>query len=164
MLVLDASVAIKWFTDEPGSDAAERVALHGALVAPDLLCAEVGPAGWRAVRMGLMRREQTSSCRRLSVATWASSGRSSRCGPARLQLWPRALAIAHLLDHPLPDCIYLALAESVARSVTTADRRLPARVTGTAWGASVRPSRLLCLRASARLGSRAAPVYGPGKR
>lgn len=132
MLVLDASVAIKWFKEEPGSDIAERVALSGDLVAPDLLLVEVGNAGWRAVRMGLMRREQTFA---IPTALRRYIGEFRPIEP----LVPRALAIAHMLDHPLYDCVYLALAESLARPVITADRRLLARVANTAWGASVHP-------------------------
>ena len=82
--------------------------------------------------MGLMRREQTLA---MPAALRRYVGDFRPIEP----LLRRALAIAHALDLPLYDCIYLALAESVARPVITADRRLLARVTGPAWAASVRP-------------------------
>jgi predicted nucleic acid-binding protein len=35
----------------------------------------------------------------------------------------RALHLAHEIEHPLYDCLYLATAEAVAATVATADRR-----------------------------------------
>ena len=48
-LVVDASVAVKWFVDEAGADRA--AALQGESVcAPDLIFAEVGNALWKLQR------------------------------------------------------------------------------------------------------------------
>jgi predicted nucleic acid-binding protein len=132
MLVLDASVAIKWFKQESGSDAAERLVLLNTLVAPDLLLAEVGNASRRAVRLGLMTEAQmldTLHALQRYVSDFGAIG----------PLIPRALAIARDLDHPIYDCIYIALAEREGAPLVTADRRLLARVAGTAWAGTVRP-------------------------
>jgi predicted nucleic acid-binding protein len=52
-LIVDASVAIKWFIDEPGSDAARRLWRNESdLLAPDLIIPEVCNAAWRKVRLG----------------------------------------------------------------------------------------------------------------
>ena len=55
MLVIDASVALKWFVEEDGTQQAAAI-LDGTelLIAPDLIVAEVCNAGWRAVRAGTM--------------------------------------------------------------------------------------------------------------
>ena len=52
-LVVDASVACRWFVEEEGSVQAEAL-LTGdeGLVAPDLIIAEVCNAAWRKLRTG----------------------------------------------------------------------------------------------------------------
>ena len=58
-LIVDASVAIKWFIDEPGSDAARRLWQdEPELLAPDLIVPEVCNAAWRKVRLGQSRPAQ----------------------------------------------------------------------------------------------------------
>ena len=47
-------------------------------------------------------------------------------------LAPRAAAIALELDHPVYDCFYLALSEAQNAALVSADRRLIAKVEGTA--------------------------------
>jgi predicted nucleic acid-binding protein len=55
-LIVDASVAIKWFIDEPGSEVARRLWRDEPdLLAPDLLVPEVCNAAWRKVRLGESR-------------------------------------------------------------------------------------------------------------
>ena len=59
MLVVDASVALKWFIEEEGSaQAAALLATPELLVAPDLIVAEVCNAAWKAVRTGTMLPDQ----------------------------------------------------------------------------------------------------------
>ena len=54
-VVIDASVALKWFVEEQGTDqAAALLAGNDLLIAPDLIVAEVANAGWKAVRTGTM--------------------------------------------------------------------------------------------------------------
>jgi predicted nucleic acid-binding protein len=56
-LVVDASVARKWFlVDEPL--AAE------ALIAPDIVIAEVCNAAWRSARLGRINQDQRAKSRR----------------------------------------------------------------------------------------------------
>ena len=40
-----------------------------------------------------------------------------------MPLVERALHLAHEIDHPLYNCLYLATAEAIAATVATADRR-----------------------------------------
>jgi predicted nucleic acid-binding protein len=44
-----------------------------------------------------------------------------------------AMTIARVLDHPVYDCFYLALAQKEAAALVTADRRLVERVRATPW-------------------------------
>jgi predicted nucleic acid-binding protein len=126
MVVVDASVALKWFLDEPDSLAATVVGLRQDLVAPDLLIAEVANALWRAVRIGrLLPDDGRSAAARLP----RELARLVACAT----LISRALDIAQILDHPAYDCFYLALAEREAAPLVTADRRLRERVAGTQW-------------------------------
>ena len=57
-VVVDASVAIKWFVPEPLSNEAERL-LGGSdtLFAPDLLLIEFGNIIWKKVRLGELARD-----------------------------------------------------------------------------------------------------------
>jgi hypothetical protein len=62
---------------------------------------------------------------------------SALVGAARLSA--RAFALAHELDHPVYDCLYLALAEIEDVRMVTADRRLLERLRGSAWQELARP-------------------------
>jgi predicted nucleic acid-binding protein len=116
-VVVDASVAIKWFLPEPLSHEAERLLGGGdALFAPDFLLIEFGNIVWKKVRLGELARSDGDA----AVA-------ALRSGPVSLvdttPLVERALHLAHEIDHPLYDCLYLATAEAVSATVATADRR-----------------------------------------
>jgi predicted nucleic acid-binding protein len=58
-------------------------------------------------------------------------------GTSRLS--SRALALAREVDHPVYDCLYLALAELKETRVVTADRRLLGKLEGTPYRELVRP-------------------------
>ena len=61
-LVVDASVALKWFlSDEPLAAEALAIVRDGsALIAPDMLVAEVCNAAWRSARLGRIGRNQVN--------------------------------------------------------------------------------------------------------
>jgi predicted nucleic acid-binding protein len=130
-LVIDASVALKWFLAEDGSaQASSLLAVSDSLIAPDLILAEAINACWKAVRAGVMLpKQQEIVARRLPVAF------DELVSMATLIL--RASALSGLLDHPAYDCFYLALAEQRDAPVVTADRRLLRRVAGTGWAGLV---------------------------
>lgn len=116
-LVIDASVAIKWFAPEVLSREAESLLDSGAaLFAPDLLLVECGNIIWKKVRLGELARLDGDA----ALA-------ALRSGPVDLvdtrPLVARALHLAHDLEHPVYDCLYLATAEAVEGVVVTADRR-----------------------------------------
>jgi predicted nucleic acid-binding protein len=131
-VVVDASVAIKWFIDEPGSDVARGLWRDEPdLLAPDLLVPEVCSAAWRKVCLGETHRAQAQQ-----VAQRLRGGVLALRPTAPLAA--RALELALALDHPVYDCFYLALAEAEQVGLVTADRRLQSRLRGTSWEASVR--------------------------
>ncbi|MGH6944535.1 MAG: type II toxin-antitoxin system VapC family toxin [Geminicoccaceae bacterium] len=127
MLVVDASVAIKWFVLEPGREEARHLLEpRHQLIAPELIVAEVTNAMWKRVMVAEMTAPQGA----------AATAALIRFLEPLLPIAPlagRALAIAGALRHSAYDCFYLALAEVRAASFVTADRRLIARVAGTPW-------------------------------
>jgi len=127
-LVVDASVAFKWFLLEE-DHASRAIALlqnGAALIAPDLLVAEVCNAAWRSARLGRISQAQVDEIA-ASLPQFFDTLISATV------LAPRAVAIAGQLDHSVYDCLYLALAEAEAASLVTADMKLLGRVRATAW-------------------------------
>jgi len=117
-LVVDVSVAIKWFLVEAHADAARQVlAPENDLVAPDLIWPEIGNVLWKKRR----RREISSEIsqailadfRRLPIAI-------APCDP----FIPSALEIADRTGRSVYDSLYLALAEQAGCRLVTADRKL----------------------------------------
>lgn len=120
-LVVDASVAVKWLFEEPDSNRAEDL-LDAAgrkrvkLIAPEILTAEIGNALWKRMRRGNLDRRATLE---------AGNYFESICPllyPIR-DLWRSALKLAVEYDHPVYDCLYLALADGLASALMTADER-----------------------------------------
>jgi predicted nucleic acid-binding protein len=118
MLVVDASVLVPLLVAEPGS-AAARVVAGGEpdLRAPELILAETLNVLWKKQRLG-----QIDDAERIEAV--------GLIGPPLLTLVPtpplalRASTLACELDHPVYDCLYLALAERETVALVTDDRRL----------------------------------------
>jgi predicted nucleic acid-binding protein len=127
MLVVDASVACKWFIAEANSNDAEALLASGSLLsAPDLIVPEVCNVACLKLRRGEMALDQ--------AAAMVDSLRDlfDELVPS-VQLATRAFAIASTLAHPAYDCFYLALAELRGVRLVTADRRLVGRLATTPW-------------------------------
>ncbi len=130
-LVVDASVACKWFVTESGSAAAEALlAGDRMLLAPDLIVPEVCNAAWSKLRRGEIAPEQATAM----VAGLPDL--LNELAPSA-PLSDRALTIANALAHPAHDCFYLALAELRGAQMVTDDRRLLARLATTPWARMV---------------------------
>jgi predicted nucleic acid-binding protein len=123
--VLDASVALRWFVDQPGSDEAaawlRRFADDPELfVGPDLLRFEV--------HGGLARLQAARD------ADWAPTAfaRFDRLGirtlPTTAPLFARALNLSRELSVAGYDAVYLAHAEALSVPWLTADRRVLRRL------------------------------------
>src|SRR4028118_1089285 len=123
-LVVDASVAFKWFAREPDTPQANALLRRGeALIAPEHLIAEVCNAAWKSWSRGEISRSQA-----LTVAP--------RIRPLLTEVFPldalapRALLVSLDLNHPVYDCFYLALAERERAVIVTADKRLRGKGVG----------------------------------
>ena len=129
--VVDASVAVKLLVDEPDSDAARKLVASGReLHAPRLMASEVANALWRKARLGQVER--------------ADAGAALAWLPDMPVRWnddetvsADAVRLALALDHPVYDCVYLALAHRIGATVVTADRRFVTAVSPTEHGETV---------------------------
>jgi predicted nucleic acid-binding protein len=132
-VVIDASVAAKWFLAEHGSDAAKAL-IDGDLVllAPELILAEVANVYWKHVKRGTKPAAAIGdilSLLRMSIAEL----------PPMADLARRAFEIAVDLSHPVYDCFYLALAEREGTVLVTADLRLLKSAANSGFAKLVRP-------------------------
>lgn len=118
-LVIDASVAVKWYVPERGSDHASALLGRGMrLLAPDLLVAEFGNALWKKTRRGELSPSEAQN-----VVSAFTSAPPIALRPS-VQLLSAALEIATGFDRSVYDALYLALAVAETCSVVTADDRL----------------------------------------
>ncbi|MFQ5959015.1 MAG: type II toxin-antitoxin system VapC family toxin [Alphaproteobacteria bacterium] len=131
-VVVDASVAIKWFVREPLQEAAFALARQEeTLLAPDLLIAEVTNAAWKKVARGEIDPPQA-----YTIA--AAIGRNGPRLYSSAVLNEQALRIALALNHSVYDCLYLACAELAEAVLVTADARLCDAVAGGPYAGLVR--------------------------
>ena len=114
--VVDASVAVKWVVPESGSDRA-RLLAQAKLEAPDLLFVECANILWKKVRLGHLTRREAADCLRLLLAMPVAL-------VASRELLDSALRLSLELDHPVYDCLYLALALQRRFPLVTADEKL----------------------------------------
>lgn len=126
MLVIDASVALKWVFDEEGWEMARAILGRSMTMAPTLVLAEIGNAAWRLTQQGKIPPSQAEEAIAVLPRFFHSLVPIDR-------LYGAAFEAARTLGHPIYDCFYLALAKANGTSVITADRRLAERVRGTAW-------------------------------
>jgi predicted nucleic acid-binding protein len=117
MLVVDASVAVKWVVEEDGTEDALALRRKARLIAPDLLAAECANILWKKARRGeLSMDEAVFAARLLQRADF-------ELVPTR-PLLESATRLAVELDHPAYDCVYLALALAKDCKLATADEHL----------------------------------------
>jgi predicted nucleic acid-binding protein len=125
MIVLDASVTVKWFASEPGS-AEARSLVHSdeELVAPELAQVEVASALVKKVIRQQLNLEEAHE----ALGLWfeAINNGDIVLLPDADYLAP-ASELAFQLAHPLPDCLYLAVAERLSVALITADRAFARR-------------------------------------
>ncbi len=116
-LVVDASVAIKWFVIVSSrDDALAIIDFKTELVAPELFKAEFTNVLWKKVRRSEVSLEHAKLLIEHveSFVTFA---------PTSFEVSQSALQLAVMLDHPSYDCIYLAWAERLGTKLVTADRK-----------------------------------------
>ena len=130
-LVVDASVAVKWLVAEEDADIADRLAASGEeLHAPRLMASEVANALWRKEQAGQIERAEAGAAMTLLTdmpVRWAADE----------TIGADAVRLALALDHPVYDCVYLALAHRIGAVMVTADRRFANAVAPTEHGESI---------------------------
>lgn len=116
-VVVDASVAAKWFLPEIHSDAAVRLLDPSiALYAPDLIVPEFGSLLWKKVRRAEVTPVQAGEILRAFAALPLELHPSSH-------LLASALELAVELDRSVYDCLYLAVAVAENCAMVTADAK-----------------------------------------
>ena len=121
-IVVDGSVAAKWYFAEPGHEAADRVlaariAGEHELLAPDLIVPEFVNVLWKRVR----RQECSRAAAQVVLELWEVDRPSL---VASSDLATQAFELATALDQSVYDCLYLALALEIEAPLVTADRQL----------------------------------------
>lgn len=130
-IVVDASVAVKWFLPEIHSDAAERMlTAASSLCAPDLIVSEIANTLWKRTRRGELAPQTASQIliafRKVDI----------ELVPSR-DLVPAALMLATSLDRTVYDTLYLTLAIARGGVLVTADRKFHFAVTRSLVASSV---------------------------
>ena len=119
MIVVDASVAVKWFLPEPGEEAARKL-LSGdeQLLAPALIRMEVTGAIIRRFRQGDLSEQRA----RDGTQAWESMlQRGALHLVPDTEVFDDAVEMAFLARHTLADCLYLAVAKRLDAPIITAD-------------------------------------------
>lgn len=121
-LVVDASVAIKWVVDEPGSDAAQELlddhlSDTTPLLAPEHLVGEVGNGLRKLVGRGLIDRRDAMAA--LGDLVDLEIGFLDS-----VAVWPRTLEAALEWQLTTYDAVYVLTALDRQTELVTADRRL----------------------------------------
>ena len=127
-VVVDVSVAVKWFVPEIYADAARRLLREGTtLLAPDLIWVEAANALWRKWRD-----------KELSAEAVQGILADFRRYPLRIHsgesLYDVAWPVAQGSGRTFYDSLYLALAMSDGCLLVTADLRFFNAVKDTPWG------------------------------
>ena len=127
MIVVDASVAIKWFVDEPDRDAARKVIESGdILVAPDIVVLETLSVLRRKQRLKLISQQQITRAVGEIRACFADLISASNIAD-------EALKLSMELDHSIYDCSYLACAMLFDIKLITADVKFLRKVAQTRY-------------------------------
>ena len=117
-VVVDASIAFRWFANEPDRLGAKRLLeTDSLLLAPDLMAAETTNA-WRKK---LRRREMELADVEQAVTNLLALGIAWTSSTTLLR---PAARLAVELGHPVYDCLYLALAASHSAPLATVDDHL----------------------------------------
>jgi predicted nucleic acid-binding protein len=116
--VLDASAAVRLVVGDPaGFHLVAPIREAPLVLAPELMLTEVANALWK-----LQRADQLVGFETQQLLVDARD-LVDRVEPDR-HLHAEALALACHFEHPVYDCLYLALARREAATLITADRRL----------------------------------------
>jgi predicted nucleic acid-binding protein len=125
MIVVDASVIVKWFIPEVDAVPAQALLASGnELIAPELARVEVASA---LVRKGLTEELARADVESTLRAWFRALSEGQIFLLPNAQDIEAAATLALELRHPLPDCLYLAVAERLGVGLITADRAFARR-------------------------------------
>ena len=129
MIVVDASLGVKWFLDEPFSaEAAALLASGEEMLAPALFHIEVASTLVREANIDKALAEP------MRLALDGLEGLIASAAVRLVATEPESLgasaAMAISIGHPLKDCIYLALAMELGCDLITCDARFAAKARG----------------------------------
>ena len=121
-IVVDASVAAKWILEEANSDRAESILSavkekRLAMLAPEILAAEIANVLWKAVWRDGMSVDDAKERYSVFLEVCPALVRDSKLAGAALQLAVR-------FHRSVYDCLYIALAEQTPCEFVTADEKL----------------------------------------
>ena len=131
VLIVDASVAIKWFPPfdrEPLAVEARAVLGRWSraeiqIAVPDLFWAELGNILWKSVRVGRCSRSEADELLRTMQMMNLPAIPSA-------QLVELALSIASFHGRAIYDCLYVALAKQLDAEMVSADEKLVGSLAG----------------------------------
>ncbi|MFG1479954.1 type II toxin-antitoxin system VapC family toxin [Xanthobacter sp. V4C-4] len=131
VLIVDASVAVKWCVEEEEADIAEIVLRSAKEIrAPRLLFGEVANAIWKKVWRGdLLPRTGMEAISLLPGCIHTVVDKD--------ELLFTALEIAVTYNHPVYDCVYIACAREFDLPLVTADARLLRKFRSSPYGPSI---------------------------
>ncbi len=136
MLVVDASVAVKWFiVEEFHSEAVGLLGADAPLMAPRVIEVEVASVIIARARRGEIPPDHAQKLVRHWLEDVLRSAAFHQVDNATLL--PEAARLALRLDLKLPGCLYIALARSAGAGLVTADVQM-ARKAASIRGLEVR--------------------------
>jgi predicted nucleic acid-binding protein len=116
-VVCDASVLFKLVVTEIDSELAAALVRSVRVIVPEFAYLEIGNALWSRIR----RRDlDVNQAQRLIEGLLSFGFETLHVVP----FLSCALDIASVIDHPIYDCLYVAMAEHLAVPLVTADKRL----------------------------------------
>lgn len=142
VLVIDASIALKWVISEPGTQAALALRRSGKLIAPELLLADCASVLCKKVARGELTNDEALLAARLLHASGVEFV------PTRALLEP-AMLIAFDIDLPASACVHVALAAARNCRFVTARAQLVRKAAQAAEGAWA--DRMILLEETAEL-------------
>ncbi|MDX2238488.1 MAG: type II toxin-antitoxin system VapC family toxin [Hyphomonadaceae bacterium] len=125
LLAVDASVVLAVLLEEADRPAVDAMLSGRTLIAPEFMIVEVGNALWKAVRRNRFNPQRVGA---LLDGARTMVGRRTHDAA----LVDHAVSMALSLNHPIYDCLYLALAERMQAELVTLDKRLVALGSGIA--------------------------------
>lgn len=127
MIVVDASLATKWFLNELDSEQSRNFLnrMRGQLCGPDVLALEVS----RALVAAANGRRVDARDVRSAIDLWLRkvSVEALTLYPVARDMIQRSADIALQLGHPLTDCVYLTLAIDLDCDLATCDAKFQAK-------------------------------------